>query len=74
MEAFISSDGKNFTSVGKNDSYEAKSDRTIDVSISFATVSTRFVKIYAKNYGLIPDGQAGAGTKAWLFVDEIEVN
>ena len=74
MEAFISSDGKNFTSVGKNDSYEAKSDRTIDVSIPFATVSTRFVKIFAKNYGLIPDGQAGAGTKAWLFVDEIEVN
>jgi len=74
VEAFISSDGKNFTSVGKKDSFDVKSDRTIDVSIPFATVSTRYVKIFAKNFGLIPDGLPGSGTKAWLFVDEVEIN
>jgi hypothetical protein len=34
---------------------------------------TRFIKVVAKNYGLIPSGEPGAGNKAWLFADEIEV-
>jgi hexosaminidase len=33
----------------------------------------RFVKIHITNYGTIPAGNPGAGSKAWLFVDEIEV-
>ena len=33
----------------------------------------RFVKVVAKNYGNIPEGRPGAGNKAWLFADEIEV-
>jgi arylsulfatase len=36
--------------------------------------STRFIKIYAKNMGTCPDWHAGAGGKAWLFVDEIIIN
>ena len=33
----------------------------------------RYIKIVAKNYGIIPRGKPGAGNPAWLFVDEIEV-
>jgi hexosaminidase len=33
----------------------------------------RYIKVFAKNYGIIPSGNAGAGNSAWLFVDEIEV-
>lgn len=33
----------------------------------------RYLKIVAKNYGIIPSGKPGAGNPAWLFVDEIEV-
>ncbi len=33
----------------------------------------RYVRIIAKNFGKIPAGQPGQGEKAWLFVDEIEV-
>jgi hexosaminidase len=33
----------------------------------------RFVRVHVKNYGTIPAGKPGAGEKAWLFVDEIEV-
>ncbi len=33
----------------------------------------RYIQVHAKNYGVIPSGQAGAGNPAWLFVDEIEV-
>ncbi|RYG54845.1 MAG: hypothetical protein EOO01_00340 [Chitinophagaceae bacterium] len=36
--------------------------------------NTRYIKIIAKNAGTIADGNPGAGNKAWLFVDEIEVN
>jgi hexosaminidase len=37
------------------------------------TEPARFVKVVAKNYGNIPEGKPGAGNKAWLFADEIEV-
>jgi hexosaminidase len=37
-------------------------------------ISARYIKIFAKNAGIIPDGNPGAGNKAWLFADEIEVN
>ncbi len=33
----------------------------------------RYLKIVAKNFGKIPAGNPGQGEKAWLFVDEIEV-
>jgi hexosaminidase len=33
----------------------------------------RYVRVTAKNAGIIPDGQPGAGNKAWLFVEEIVV-
>ncbi|MEH3114808.1 glycoside hydrolase family 20 protein [Pedobacter terrae] len=34
----------------------------------------RYVRIKASNIGVIPDGFYGAGTKAWLMLDEIIVN
>ncbi len=34
----------------------------------------RYVRIKASNIGIIPDGFYGAGTKAWLMLDEIIVN
>ncbi|MCP9751122.1 family 20 glycosylhydrolase [Ferruginibacter sp. HRS2-29] len=37
------------------------------------TEPARFVKVAAKNFGTIPEGRPGAGCKAWLFADEIEV-
>jgi hexosaminidase len=33
----------------------------------------RYIRVIAKNYGVIPSGNPGAGEKAWLFADEIEV-
>lgn len=33
----------------------------------------RHLKIFAKNFGTIPQGMPGSGNKAWLFADEIEV-
>ena len=36
--------------------------------------TTRFIKIKVPNYGIIPEGNQGAGNKAWTFIDEIIVN
>ncbi len=33
----------------------------------------RYIRVVAKNYGIIPSGNPGAGNPAWLFADEIEV-
>jgi hexosaminidase len=35
--------------------------------------SCRYIRLIAKNYGVIPAGKPGAGNPAWLFADEIEV-
>lgn len=37
-------------------------------------VQARYVRVKASNVGVIPDGFYGAGTKAWLMLDEIIVN
>lgn len=40
----------------------------------YEPLQARYIKIKAFNIGIIPDGFYGAGTKAWLLVDEIIVN
>ncbi|RYD95110.1 MAG: beta-N-acetylhexosaminidase [Sphingobacteriales bacterium] len=35
--------------------------------------NARFIKVTAINYGVIPVGKPGEGSKAWMFLDEIEV-
>jgi len=35
---------------------------------------TRYVRLKALNYGILPEGHNGAGGKAWVFADEIVVN
>lgn len=37
------------------------------------TKTCRYVRVVAKNFGMIPSGNPGAGNPAWLFADEIEV-
>jgi hypothetical protein len=34
-------------------------------------VAARYVRILGKNLGVCPDWHKGAGSKAWLFADEI---
>lgn len=49
---------------------DENNDQTIELP---APKTCRYIRVFAKNYGIIPDGKPGAGNKAWLFVDEIEV-
>jgi hexosaminidase len=40
---------------------------------STAPVKARYVRIVARNYGVLPEWHLGAGGKAWIFADEVIV-
>ena len=75
-KVLISDDGINFTLPQDELLITEGSDNVIS-KITFypskKTIKTRYLKIITENYGTIPNGNPGAGTGAWLFVDEIEV-
>jgi hexosaminidase len=73
MEAFASDDGQYFSSLGKTDSFNITNGGNGTMTVK-GTNTGRFVKLVIKNQGTIPEGNPGAGNKAWLLVDEIEVN
>lgn len=74
VEVFTSSDGSNFTSAGKSSTFTKDTLTMGWITIPTPKQSSRFLKVVAKNYGMIPDGKPGAGNPAWLFADEIQVN
>ncbi len=73
VEVSVSQDGKNFTPVG---SWKKETAGAVDrwCTIKFQPTNVRYVRILARNAGIIPDGNAGAGRPAWLFSDEIQVD
>jgi hexosaminidase len=73
-EILISQDGQTFTSVGKSNVFEKTNSLNGIIKMAFPAVSTRYIKVIVKNHGVISADSPGAGNKAWLFVDEIEVN
>ena len=75
IEVSISENGQTFTSVSGSPAETKSEGNSMKLlEVSFPAVKARFIKVKAVNYGLIPDGQAGAGHKAWLFADEIVIN
>lgn len=73
VEVLTSNDGNNFTSVGKASTFVGDTLTMGWINVPTPKQSSRFIKVVAKNYGLIPDGKPGAGNKAWLFADEVQV-
>ncbi|HWI91543.1 MAG TPA: family 20 glycosylhydrolase [Flavisolibacter sp.] len=73
VEVLTSNDGNTFTLVGKSSTFVGDTLTMGWINVTTLKQSTRFIKVVAKNYGLIPDGKPGAGNKAWLFADEIQV-
>jgi hexosaminidase len=72
-EIAVSNEGQNFTPVAKATNFIEDKMRTKYLEAAFPSTKTRYVKITVKNYGDIPSGKPGAGNKAWLFVDEVQV-
>jgi hexosaminidase len=80
---YISDNNKEFTLAGvwdnrKNDIVEGEHRKVIiplkNQGNPAAIIKARYIKVWIQNFGEIPAGSPGGGDKAWLFVDEIEVN
>jgi len=75
FRVLISSDSTAYTEMGMTDLVSFNSNNQNGVmSVEQKSVAARYIKIKLGNYGMIPPNNPGAGSKAWLFVDEIEVN
>ncbi len=77
IEYYISTDGKAFTKVfdTKNIEDKAHSENGIkEFDKKIDDAKARYVKVVAKNVGVCPPWHVAAGSKAWLFVDEITIN
>lgn len=74
VEVYGSADGKTFKPLGTADSVSQVAGPKAIMKVDFAPATIRFVKVAVKNTKTVPEGKRGAGEKAWLFLDEIEVN
>ncbi len=68
----VSTDGKSYRQVFEQSHFTGNGILTMRTSIPLT--QARYIKITAKNQGIIPAGEYGAGGKAWLLVDEFIVN
>lgn len=67
----VSTDGNNFQPVAISNPTIANNEA---INEFLQPANTRYIKVHISNFGIIPFGNPGAGSKAWLFVDEIEIN
>ncbi|MBO7279269.1 MAG: GH92 family glycosyl hydrolase [Bacteroidales bacterium] len=88
VEFYISEDGEHFTPLGRFTHEVSIKDYEIQVmDIHWEATSTcdaatqtcseapkgRYVKVFAKNYGVIPEWHLGAGGQTFIFIDEIDI-
>lgn len=69
-QIFVSDNGNDFKmikEIGTKEILSAKGKIKLDV----ANQNSKYLKIKIENAGIIPAGNPGADSKAWLFVDEI---
>lgn len=71
----VSDDGINYRKLGtvpNKDFPENKEQKIQEYTLKLSSeIQTRFVRMKAKNLGICPDWHDAAGSKAWLFIDEI---
>ncbi len=70
----IATDGENFSPMGVPVSIVRSADKDKTTLKLDKPVTTRYLKLVIFNHGIIPAGAPGAGSRSWLFLDEIEVN
>ncbi|RYU92969.1 glycoside hydrolase family 20 protein [Emticicia agri] len=75
VEVSVSNDGKKFTSVKKIPmaATPPKGSAVQQLGVAVDSKKARYVRVFAKNYGKLPDNHPGNGNPAWLFVDEIAI-
>lgn len=77
VDIYISDDNSNFKlfATQYNDVDLKKEGAFIKVfTVNMQHSNARYLKIMAKNIGICPDWHPGKDNKAWVFIDEIEVD
>ncbi len=69
---YISEDGQTWSKIFESKKIEGQIKR-LEYPISLNEIKTKFLKVSIENFGRIPQGAEGAGHKAWLFLDEIQI-
>jgi len=72
ISVMISADGADYSEIMQIGADEIL-QRGQSQRIELGNQTARFVKVIARNAGIIPEGKPGAGSNAWLFVDEIVI-
>jgi sialate O-acetylesterase len=79
VEVKVSKNGTNYENVARYDnlatimkSRESMGKQVVSINATLMR-SVRYIRIKADNIGVCPPGHPGAGEKAWLFVDEVEL-
>ncbi|MCB0528613.1 MAG: family 20 glycosylhydrolase [Saprospiraceae bacterium] len=75
IAVYGSGDGAEFTLLARQD---IPADTMDGISVEQVVLNTpgakvRYLKFIAETFGVIPEGAAGAGNGAWLFIDEVVV-
>jgi hypothetical protein len=74
-EFFLSEDGVNYTSAGKISNTVADNDLNVSIKDFIIELNKKtkvlYIKVFAKNYGKIPDWHPGAGGDGFIFIDEV---
>ncbi|AGY53257.1 Alpha-1 2-Mannosidase [Bacteroidales bacterium CF] len=77
VEFFTSSDGSEYKSFGRVENMVDIKDyepTVQDLSKEAEAHNVRYVRIFAKNFGKLPEWHLGAGGDAYIFTDEISIN
>ncbi|UKJ05871.1 beta-N-acetylhexosaminidase [Solitalea lacus] len=72
ISVLASDNGVDFVKIGEQKDFKIPNDGEQLISLNVSG-SARFLKVIASNYGPIPKGNAGEGSPAWLFVNEVIV-
>ena len=77
IEVYVSADGKDFRKIASNTIPTLEKGSKNNVlerkEIKFDKTPARYVRIVGKNTPALPKWHSGAGKKAYMFIDEIEI-
>ncbi len=77
VEFYLSKDGMNYVNIYNGEYELSEFDNFKGIKsfgIELKNAEARYIKVIGENIGQCPSWHPGAGGKAWLFVDEIDIN
>jgi predicted alpha-1,2-mannosidase len=76
VEYYASNDGVHFTKLAHLTHNIPDSERESSVfrfRYELENTTARYIKVFVKYYGLLPEWHLGAGSESWVFMDEIVI-